>query len=157
MLPLRVIAVGKLGEPWMRQGCEEYLKRLSGMATVTEIPEQRLPQNPSSAQIQQALGKEAKLIRDKLPPRAYTVALCIEGEEMTSPKLAGVLERAAHHYSSAVFLIGSSHGLDFSLKQEAGLRLSLSPMTFPHQLARILLLEQLYRASSIQAGGKYHK
>ncbi|HHY52826.1 MAG TPA: 23S rRNA (pseudouridine(1915)-N(3))-methyltransferase RlmH [Clostridiales bacterium] len=157
MLPVKIISVGKLGEPWMRQGCEEYLKRLGGMVTVTEIPEQHLPQNPSPAQIQQALSREAKLIRDKIPPRAFTVALCIEGEMMSSPKLAGVLERAAQQNPCAVFLIGSSYGLEESLKREAGLRLSFSPMTFPHQLARILLLEQLYRASSIQAGGKYHK
>ncbi|MGI6404857.1 MAG: 23S rRNA (pseudouridine(1915)-N(3))-methyltransferase RlmH [Oscillospiraceae bacterium] len=156
-MPLRILSVGKLGEPWMRQGCEEYLKRLGGTVTVTEIPEQRLPQNPSPAQIQQALSREAKLMRDKIPPRAYTVALCIEGELMTSPKLAGILEQSALHHPSGVLLIGSSYGLDAALKQEAKLRLSLSPMTFPHQLARILLLEQLYRASSIQVGGKYHK
>lgn len=141
----------------MRQGCEEYRKRLGGIATVAEIPEQRLPVHPSALQIRQALAKEARLIRDKLPPRAYTVALCIEGEQTTSPKLAELLERAAQNHPCGVFLIGSSYGLDADLKREAALRLSLSPMTFPHQLTRILLLEQLYRASSIQGGGKYHK
>lgn len=159
MLPVTVIAVGKLGEPWMRQACEEYRKRLGayGKPQVVELPESRLPQSPSPGEIEKALEQEAALIRKKIPPRAYTVAMCIEGEQMSSHKLAGTLESAASHYPGAVFVVGSSHGLSAALKGEMKLRLSLSPMTFPHQLTRVLLLEQLYRAASIQAGGKYHK
>lgn len=157
MINLHAIAVGGLGERWMRDACAEYAKRLGRTLTVTEIDEYRLSPNPSEAQIAQALAKEGEAIRKKLPARAFLCVLCIEGKPVTSPAFADILARAAQEHPAAVFVIGSSHGLDESIKKKAHLRLSFSPMTFPHQLARILLLEQLYRASSIISGGKYHK
>lgn len=159
MIPLQILAVGRLGEPWMNQACQEYLKRIGGYskAAVTELPEARLPSQPSPAQVQQALGEEAERFQKKIPSRAFRVALCIEGKQMSSPQLAKTLEQTAQEHPEAVFLIGSSHGLDDSLKKEAHLCLSFSEMTFPHQLARVILLEQLYRAASILHGGKYHK
>lgn len=157
MISTHVIAVGSLGEAWMTQACGEYAKRLGRQLTLTEIGEHRLPQKPSEGEIRRALAKEGEAIRKKLPPRAFLCALCIEGKPLSSPAFAEVLSRAAQAHPAAAFVIGSSHGLDQSLKEEAHLRLSFSPMTFPHQLARIMLLEQLYRASSILSGGKYHK
>ena len=123
-----------------------------------DLPEEKLPQNPTQGQIDQALSKEAQAIRAKLPPSASVVALCVEGKERSSEDFAKLLSTGEH--SSAkhlVFVIGGSYGLDPALKAEAWARLSMSPMTFPHHLARVMLLEQLYRAFKIQEGSSYHK
>ncbi len=159
MLTPYLIAVGTIKERYLTDACGEYLKRLGAFCkpVVAEIAEQRLPDSPSRAQIADALAGEAQRIRAAIPPRAFTVALCVGGERMSSQRFAGTLQSAAQHYPAAAFLIGSSHGLDTRLEAEARLRLSLSDMTFPHQLARVLLLEQLYRAAMIEAGRKYHK
>ena len=138
----------------------EYQKRLGAFCrlTLVELPEEKLPPNPSQALITAALKKEAEAIRSKLPPNARTVALCIEGQLLSSQELAGRLRSwetgPAKHL---VFLIGSSYGLDEELKSQAWIRLSMSPMTFPHHLARVMLLEQVYRAFQINAGSPYHK
>ena len=138
----------------------EYQKRLSPFCKlrVIELQEERLPQNLSQALINAALKKEAEAIRSKLPPNARTVALCIEGQLLSSQELAWRLRSwetgPAKHL---VFLIGSSYGLDEELKSQAWIRLSMSPMTFPHHLARVMLLEQVYRAFQINAGSPYHK
>ena len=138
----------------------EYQKRLSRHCRleILELPEERLPDNPSPAQIRQALETEAALIRAKLPKGAAVIAMCIEGKTLSSPELADRMARfAVGGDSSLVFLIGGSVGLDESIKAQADLRLSMSPMTFPHHLARVMLLEQIYRAYQINAGTKYHK
>ncbi len=157
---VQLICVGKMKEKFYIDAAAEYVKRLSPFCklTVTELPEERLPANPSQAQIDAALKKEAAAIRGKLPPNASVVALCIEGRMRSSQELAGLLRTWENNPAKhLVFLIGSSFGLDEELKNEAWTRLSMSPMTFPHHLARVMLLEQLYRAFQINKGSPYHK
>jgi len=160
MLSITLICVGKLKEPHYIAACEEYQKRLSAFykLSVLELPEERLPENPSPAQITAALAAEGKRIAAKIPSNAAVAALCVEGEEMSSPDFAAAIDKlAVSGASHIVFLIGGSFGLAEKAKRLAKWRLSLSPMTFPHHLARVLLLEQLYRAGQISGGGKYHK
>ena len=152
--------MGKLKEKFYRDAVEEYSKRLQRFCKleITELPEERLPEDPSPAQIAAALEKEAATVRAKLPNSAFVVALCVEGTLRSSEDLARMLaDSAGRGQSQVVFLIGSSFGLDPSLKSLAMERLSMSPMTFPHHLARVMLLEQVYRAYQINAGTKYHK
>ena len=123
-----------------------------------ELAEERLNDTPSAAQITAALDAEGKRILAKIPVGAAVIPLCIEGKEMPSPALADTLNRlAVDGKSDVVFIIGGSCGLSDAVKAAATLRLSMSPMTFPHQLARVMLLEQIYRAFQISNGGKYHK
>ncbi|MCI7124915.1 MAG: 23S rRNA (pseudouridine(1915)-N(3))-methyltransferase RlmH [Agathobaculum sp.] len=160
MLAVRLICVGKLGERFWAEAVREYEKRLSAYCRleIVELPEQRLPQSPSAGEIAQAIEKEAALIEDRLPAGATVVALCVEGKLFSSEELAGYLERLTVSGTSRLcLLIGGSHGLAERVKRRAALRLSMSAMTFPHHLARVMVLEQLYRALNIAAGGKYHK
>ena len=160
MLSVYLICVGKLKEKFYQEACAEYIKRLSPYCrlTLVELPEEKLPQDPSQAQIDAALAREADAIRAKLPPRCGLVALCVEGRMRSSEELARYLaDSAAQGASHIVFLIGSSFGMHESLKRQAALRLSMSPMTFPHHLLRVMLLEQIYRAYQINAGSRYHK
>lgn len=160
MLSVHILCVGKLKEKFYAEAAAEYAKRLSAYCKLDlqELPEERLPQNPSQAQIDAALAREAAAIRAKLPPSSSVVALCVEGKTRSSEELAQLM--ADWEHSSAkhlVFLIGGSYGLDAALKKEAWVRLSMSPMTFPHHLARVMLLEQIYRAFKINEGSSYHK
>ncbi len=160
MLNITVLCVGKLKEAYWRDAVAEYTKRLGAFCKfqVTELEEDRLPDKPSDAQIAAALTAEGKKMAAKIPAGAAVVALCIEGKPCSSTELAERLEEfALGGVSHVVFLIGSSHGLAPELKSRANWRLSMSPMTFPHQLARVMLLEQIYRAMNIRSGGKYHK
>ena len=160
MQRITVICVGKLKEKFYLEAAAEYQKRLSRFCRleVAELPEQRLRDAPSPGEIEQALAREAEQIRGKLHAGAAVVALCIEGELRSSEALAQFLAETGNRGQSALaFVIGSSNGLHPSLKAAAQLRLSMSPMTFPHHLARIMLLEQLYRGYQILEGGKYHK
>ena len=155
-----LLCVGKLKEKFYAGAAAEYGKRLSRYCKldIIELPEERLPEDPSPAQIGAALLKEAEAVRGKLPPSCILVALCVEGRERSSEDLARLLAGWANRGESrVVFLIGGSHGLHESVKAEAAERLSMSPMTFPHHLARVMLLEQIYRAFQINAGTKYHK
>ena len=157
---VQLICVGKLKERFYADAVAEYAKRLSPFCklTVTELSEERLPADPSQAQIDAALQKEAAAIRSKLAPSAYVVAMCIEGRMRSSQELAGLLRTWENNPAKhLVFLIGGSYGLDEALKSEAWARLSMSPMTFPHHLARVMALEQLYRAFQINKGSPYHK
>ncbi len=159
MQRITVICVGKLKEKFYAAAAEEYCKRLSRFCKldILELQETRLPKDPSPAEIQRALASEAAAIEARLP-HGVLIALCIEGCELSSAALAEKLESfAASGASQLTFLIGGSCGLDETLKRKAELRLSMSPMTFPHHLARVMLLEQIYRAYQIQAGTKYHK
>jgi len=160
-MDLQIICVGKLKEPFYLQGAAEYAKRLGPYCRlkIVELPEERLPADPSQGQIRAALAKEAAAIRAKLPPGASVAALCVEGRMYSSPELARLLAdwRGSSANRRLVFVIGGSYGLDESLKAEAWLRLSMSPMTFPHHLARVMLLEQVYRAFKINEGSRYHK
>ncbi len=154
------IAMGKLKESWYREACAEYLKRMSAFAQakVIEPSPVDLPQNPNPTQIAKALGTEAERIREHIRPATFTIAMCIEGRTISSEQLAEKLSDIGNRGISTVnFLVGSSHGLDESLKKEADLRISMSPMTFPHSLARVMLMEQVYRAFAINNNSKYHK
>lgn len=160
MLSVRLICVGKLGEKFWAEAVKEYAKRLAAYCKleIVELPEQRLPQEPSAGEIAQALDKEAALIEARIPQGAAVIALCVEGKPMSSEQLADYLGKLTVSGTSRVcLLIGGSCGLSGRVKQRAALRLSMSPMTFPHHLARVMVLEQLYRALNIAAGGKYHK
>ena len=160
MQKVTIICTGKLKEKFYLDAAAEYAKRLSRFCTLTilEPPEERLPESPSPAQIEAALAREADAVRAKLPAGCLLIAMCVEGQERSSEALARYLaEAAARGAGHIVFLIGSSYGMHHSLKQQADLRLSMSPMTFPHHLLRVMLLEQIYRAYQINAGSKYHK
>lgn len=160
MISLQIIAVGKLKDAWLREGCAEYCKRLKmwSSISVVEVEEYRLPDHPSPAQITECVEKEGERILARLPKGACMIAMCIEGKTMSSEHLAGYLQKTAvNGISTVVLVIGGSYGLSERVKSSASLRLSMSPMTFPHQLARVMLLEQLYRACSINANTKYHK
>ncbi|MCI9512980.1 MAG: 23S rRNA (pseudouridine(1915)-N(3))-methyltransferase RlmH [Oscillospiraceae bacterium] len=160
MLRVYLICVGKLKERFYQEACAEYVKRLSPYCklTITELPEEKLPQAPSQAQIDAALAKEAAAIRGRIPPSARVVALCVEGRLRSSEEIARMFPDLAYSREKClVFLIGGSYGLDETLKSEAQVRLSMSPMTFPHHLARVMLLEQIYRGAKINEGGRYHK
>ena len=160
MLSVHLICVGKLKEKFYLEACAEYMKRLSPYCklTLTELPEVKLPQNPSLGEIAAALDKEGDAIRAKIPPNSSVVALCVEGKTRSSEELADLVrtweQNAAKHL---VFVIGGSYGLHPSIKAEAWVRLSMSPMTFPHHLARVMVLEQIYRAFKINEGSSYHK
>ena len=160
MQKVTIICTGKLREKFYLDAAAEYAKRLSRFCTLTilELPEERLPESPSPAQIEAALAREADAVRAKLPAGCLLIAMCVEGQERSSEALARYLaEAAARGAGHIVFLIGSSYGMHPSLKQQADLRLSMSPMTFPHHLLRVMLLEQIYRAYQINAGSNYHK
>ena len=160
MQKVTVLCVGKLKEKFYIDAAAEYAKRLSRFCKLelVELPEERLPEDPSPAQIEAALLKEAAAIRAKLPAGAALIALCVEGELRSSEALARQMAaRAGQGVSQLVFLIGGSFGLHPSIKGSAKLRLSMSPMTFPHHLARVMVLEQIYRAYQINAGTRYHK
>lgn len=157
---LTLIAVGKLKEPFYQTAVAEYEKRLRayGGIQIIELPEVKLPDNPSRAQIDAALKKEAEAVQKRIPRNAWLCVMTPEGKLLSSEKLAEKLSSVRlGGKSELVFLIGSSYGMDPSLKQQGDFLLSMSPMTFPHHLARIMVLEQLYRAEAIQAGSKYHK
>lgn len=157
---INFIAMGKLKESWFREACAEYLKRLGAYVNVKVIEPAPvdLPQKQSQAQIDQALRQEAVKIREQIKPGSFTVAMCIEGKPISSEQLAQKLETAAGQgFSTVNFIVGSSFGLDPELKKQADMQLSMSPMTFPHSLARVMLMEQVYRAYSIINNGKYHK
>lgn len=160
MLRVTVICIGSLKERYWRDACAEYEKRLGAFCklSIVELAEERIADSPSAAQIAQVLEAEGKRILAKIPAGAAVVPLCIEGKELSSPALASTFDKYANEgKSDIVLIIGGSHGLSDAVKERASLRLSMSPMTFPHQLARVMLLEQIYRAFQISSGGKYHK
>ena len=160
MFDITLICMGKLKEKFYISAADEYLKRLSAYCKfhLIELPEVRLPDDPSPAQIAAGLDKEAESIREKIPKGAWFCILTPEGKMLSSEQLADKLKDVKlSGKSSACFLIGSSFGISPSIKAMADFKLSMSPMTFPHHLARVMVLEQLYRAEAIQAGSKYHK
>ena len=161
MMPqtVRFITVGNLKESYLREAAAEYKKRLSGLCRVEEIElkEVRLPEDPSESEIKKALAEEAKAILAAIPPRSYPVALCVEGKQMSSPDLSHKLESVTAECGTLCFIIGSSHGLAPEVKTAAKLRLSVSELTFPHQLMRVILYEAVYRCYQIAKGSRYHK
>lgn len=160
MLHVTILTVGKLKEKFYLEACKEYVKRLSAYCKLEllELPEYRLPENPSDAEITAGLEREAEQIFSKIPKGAWVCVLTPEGKLLSSEQLADQLKAVKSAGKSSVCLIlGSSFGMAPAVKQRADFRLSMSPMTFPHHLARIMVLEQLYRAEAIQAGSRYHK
>jgi len=160
MFSITLICMGKLKEKFYTSASAEYEKRLKGFCQfqLIELPEVRLPENPSAAEIAAGLEKEADAIVSKLPKGAWFCTLTPEGKMLSSEALASQMQQVkVSGKSSAYFLIGSSFGIAPRIKKMADFQLSMSPMTFPHHLARVMVLEQLYRAEAIQAGSKYHK
>lgn len=160
MFDVTLICMGKLKEKFYLSAAAEYEKRLKGYCNfhLIELPENRLPENPSPAEISAGLEKEADSILTKIPKGCWFCVFTPEGKLLSSESLADkIRDVKISGKSSVCFLIGSSFGIAPRIKQMADFKLSMSPMTFPHHLARIMVMEQLYRAEAIQAGSKYHK
>ncbi len=160
MFRITLIAMGKLKEKFYLNAAEEYEKRLKGYCDFQfiELPEFRLPENPTPAEITAGLDREAEQILSKIPKGAWFCVFTPEGKTLSSEAFAEkIRDVKLSGKSSICFLIGSSFGISPKIKQIADFALSMGPMTFPHHLARIMILEQLYRAEAIQAGSKYHK
>ena len=160
MLSITVLAVGRLKDRFFEDAAKEYLKRLSAYAKVevVEVKAAELPENPSAALIAAALEREGEALLKKIPAGAGVITLCVEGRQLSSEAFADAIEKKAlSGASQLVFVIGGSYGLAERVKRRSFLRLSMSEMTFPHRLARIMLLEQLYRAFKISRGETYHK
>ena len=158
MTQVSVVCVGKLKESCWREAVQEYSKRLSAYCRLEldELAEERLPESPTGAQIEAALDAEAARILPRLEGKTV-VALCVEGRGLTSEELAARMGREIDAGHKLAFVIGSSHGLSERVKSRADIRLSFSAMTFPHQLFRVMLLEQIYRGFTILNGKTYHK
>ena len=159
MQRVTVIAIGKLKEKYLSDAVSEYQKRLGAFCRldICELPPCRTDDGSESG-ILAAIEEEADRILQKIPNHSFVIPMCIEGRQLSSEELAAVLERSAvDGISDLCFIIGGSYGLSDRVKSAGSLRLSMSKMTFPHQLARVMLLEQLYRAYSITAGKRYHK
>ena len=160
MMNVQLIVLGKLKEKYMKDFAGEYEKRLSAFCkmSVVELEPVKLSDNPSQSEIDNALAKETKMIREKIPKNSYVFSMCIEGKQMSSEELSQKLEDIAlSGKNNVVFIIGSSFGLSDEIKQMSDFKFSMSKMTFPHKLARIMLTEQIYRGFSISNNGKYHK
>ena len=159
MIKVTIIALSKLKEKYLKDASDEYLKRLSRYCKlqVVEIEPERLNDNPSQNEINSALEKEAQAVFKRIPESAYVAAMCIEGKKLSSENFAKTLSSAQFSSGGITFIIGSSYGLADSVKKRADICLSVSDMTFPHQLFRIMLLEQIYRGFKINEGSAYHK
>ena len=160
MLYVKLICVGKMRERFYLDAFAEYRKRLQSLCRLelVEPAEQRLPENPAPAEITAALEREGQEILKAIPPDAYVVALCVEGGQMPSEGMAELIrERENSGKPKLCFVIGGSYGLAPAVKARADRRLSMSQMTFPHHLARVMLIEQLYRGFKINEGSRYHK
>lgn len=160
MIKTNIIAVGKLKEEYLRDACDEYTKRL-GLFTkivITEIAEERCGDNPSAAEINNVLTKEGERIVSKIPKGSYVIPMCIEGTQLSSPEFSKHIENVAvKGFSEITFVIGGSFGLSEKVKALGNCKLSFGKLTLPHQLMRVVLLEQIYRAFTISSGTKYHK
>ena len=159
MVNVKFIVIGNLKESYLRDACAEYEKRLNGFCRfeTVQLKEEKLSESPSDSEIKNALDREAEAIEKQITPRAYRIAMCVEGIQLSSNELADRLEKIEQTTAEICFIIGSSYGLADSVKKNAHLRLSVSKMTFPHQLMRVLLLEGVYRAFNIRKGTRYHK
>lgn len=160
MMKISVIAVGSLKEKFLKDGCNEYLKRLGSFAkiNIVEINEERCSQNPSDNEIAQVLDKEGKRILAKIPKGAYVVPMCIEGQQLSSEDFSKKIENIALNGNGEIaFIIGGSFGLSDEVKSVGDFKMSFGKLTLPHQLMRVVLLEQIYRAFSISNNSKYHK
>ena len=159
MISVKFVTVGNLKEAYLRDAAAEYEKRLGGFCRFESVclKEEKLPDSPTDSEIDSALKKESVKILAELSPKAYKIAMCVEGGQMSSEELAKKIDSVSNVTGEICFVIGSSHGLDESVKRACDLRLSVSKLTFPHQLMRVILLEAVYRALNINRGTKYHK
>ncbi len=160
MQTIRMIAIGKVKDAWLRQGIEEYSKRIQPMAKlqIVECEEEKAPEHLSAKEELQLKEREGERLLQRVGKSDFTIALDLQGQEVTSPKLAEWLQHlAVDGFSTVNFLIGGSLGLSEKVLLQTQARLCLSPLTFPHQLCRLILCEQLYRALSIQRNLPYHK
>jgi 23S rRNA (pseudouridine1915-N3)-methyltransferase len=157
---ISIVTIGKLKEKYLKQGIEEYIKRLTAYAKVEiiELSDEKAPENLSEAEMMQIKQKEGERILQKIPADAHVIALAIQGKMKTSEQLAEDLDKLATYGKSKVaFIIGGSLGLSDEVMKRADEALSFSKMTFPHQLMRLVLVEQVYRAFRINRGEPYHK
>ena len=159
MIKIKIISVGKLKEKAMNEIIGEFEKRLTRYCSFESvvIPDSPVKDNPSPSDIEGVLKKEAALISAKKDPKFYTVTMCIEGKKLTSEKLSELISEKSISYPGINFIIGSSHGIHEDIKKDSDFRLSMSDMTFPHNIARLMLTEQIYRAFKISANESYHK
>ena len=159
MVHVKMIVLGTLKEAYLRDAAAEYEKRLGGFCRfeLLQLKEEKLSDDPSEGEIRRALDREAMAILAQIPPRAYCVAMCVEGKQLSSEELAEKMEQIELTAGEVCFVIGSSYGLSPDVKSRADLRLSVSKLTFPHQLMRVVLLEAVYRAFNIRKGTRYHK
>ena len=159
MISVNVICVGKLKEQYLRDGCAEYIKRISAFSKVNviEVAEERCGDDPSDSEIKNVIEKEGARILSKIPKGSCVFPLCIEGREYSSPEFSAQLEKLSLEHSAVTFIIGGSFGISDGVKKLGKIKLSFGKMTLPHQLARMVLLEQVYRAFSISNNSKYHK
>ena len=158
-MALVILGVGKVREKWLKEGCAEYVKRLSrfGGAQIIEVPDQSEPEHAAPALLARLTQTEGRAILAQIKPADRVVALCVNGKPLSSEELAASLERYAMDGRRTVYVIGGSRGLSDEVLARADERISFSRMTFPHQLMRVILLEQLYRAQKIRANEPYHK
>ncbi len=160
MQKIVIISLGKLKEDFFIKAQSEYIKRLKTLCdlNIIELEPSKLPSEPNNTQIEKALETEAENILKNIPDRCYKIAMCIEGKQLDSVSLSRkIADLGVLGNSTVCFIIGSSYGLSRKIKESADLKLSMSEMTFPHKLARIMLLEQIYRSYKILSGGTYHK
>ena len=159
MLSVKIITVGTLKEGYLRDAVAEYSKRLSAFCklSVIQLKQAKLSDSPSDKEIASALEAEAKMILAEASPRSYKIAMCVEGKQLSSEELASQIDRVATTHGEICFVIGSSHGLSDSVKSACDLRLSVSKLTFPHQLMRVMMCEIIYRSMNILRGTGYHK
>ena len=159
MVTLKFITIGSLKEEYLKSAVQEYEKRLSGFGKIINVnlKEVRISPSPPASEIKASLSEEGKAILGNMSDRSYNIALCVEGKQFSSEELAETLESVCLRTNEICFIIGSSHGLSDEVKNAADLKLSLSKLTFPHQLMRVILLETVYRSMSIIKGTKYHK
>lgn len=160
MLNIQIICIGKLKEKYLKDACEEYSKRLKSFCkfSIIELPEEKTIDAPNQSKIEHILDCEGERILKKIPNTSKVIALCIEGKGFSSEDFSVIMaETAVEGISSITFVIGGSWGISGKVKNIADVKLSMSKMTFPHQLARVMLCEQIYRGFQISSGGKYHK
>lgn len=159
MITVKFITIGNLKEGYLREAEAEYVKRLGAFCRIEmiQLKETKIGDSPSQNEITAALESEAKVIMPLLSPKAYKIAMCVEGKQFSSEDLALLIDRETIEHSEICFVIGSSHGLSDRVKNACDLKLSISKLTFPHQLMRVILLEAVYRAFNIIKGTKYHK
>ena len=159
-MKIKLVTIGKLKEKYLKEGIAEYSKRLSHFAKVEiiELADEKTPDKSSQLENQQILAKEGERVLSKITDREFVIALAIEGQQFPSEKFSLLIEDASiKGFSNITFIIGGSLGLSSQVKERANLLMSFGKLTLPHQLMRLVLIEQIYRAFMIQQGSPYHK